>query len=234
MRCRSAGWVVLGAMALASLGCSTSKSTSSQSDPIVVRIARADAQERKEVLLGSDQPPDPCALLTDQQVSQELGRKFHRSRPKAALATAASGSRSCFWWTGSGGGQGLLTVHINTQTALDAADRRQVQLQGFGFGRALITGLVEPACDCSKHTVVGTLQSASMPGLVDRAVLDAYTSGRSRGDMILSVIAGGSFIQLDTVSIGAPHQDQALVRLARLALARLPSPRPATSTPPTS
>jgi hypothetical protein len=79
------------------------------------------------VLPAAVQPPDPCTLLTDEEVSQAAGQKMI-SHPPSLLADPKKGVRACFWFAEQG--SGLFSLSLSTPQAL-AATGASGDLRGY-------------------------------------------------------------------------------------------------------
>jgi hypothetical protein len=150
----------------------------------------------------SVQPPNPCRLLTTDEVAQAL-QGLVRDQSGGELADGGDGSeRSCFWSVGQ---QGLLTVMVLTQKQLNAS-----------FAAVHRFDRSSPA---SAPPIAGWLQGLGqpVPGLGDSSKLWIAPNG----DPVVRVLDGSTFLQIDSVNRHLGDGGASVVHLARAAVGRL-------------
>jgi hypothetical protein len=165
------------------------------------------------ILPAVSQPPDPCHLLTADEVTSTIGGTVN-DPGTAALADSSNGMRTCGWAVeNSWSGGAALSIMTTASQAAARTARARAQL-GPGtiasslhdvFARDLLLGPFPGHAPFEDLTVLGHPAQ--------------YVSGVAW----LQVLAPSALVTVSAAGSGVPKDEATLVTLAKLALARIGS-----------
>ena len=158
----------------------------------------ADAPSAITVVLPAEAtPPDPCSLLTTDQVGAAFGQQASEGRSGAPLKPY--GQRVCVWR----GGSGMVTLTIETDAGMDAASQ-----QGISQDRATVAAIYEGSTHLRFDNVadIGDRARLVNPGtspsifvLVGHTLVQlAFSDGPGDGQKRLLALAGQAAGALST------------------------------------
>ena len=158
--------LLVGALGAAAISCSAPQPPS------------ADAGDRLSPSADTT-PPDPCKLVTVEQVSAAFGRPVLDSGDSMPLPPFAS--RVCEWRTATSDSFGLVGLGVNTDAALQAR-----QTLGTDEGAATLLDSFRDV-----RSILGSFQGTDLPGVGDQAKIDNMGSSQ-----YLQVVAGHTYLEV--------------------------------------
>jgi hypothetical protein len=156
------------------------------------------------ILPVASQPPDPCHVLTTDEVTAILRRTAY-DPGTAALADSSGGSRACSWAIeGSWSGGASLTIMTAVSQAESKASPKAASLR-VAFDRDLLLGPFPGHAPFEGLTVLGyPAQYVSSPAW-------------------LQVLTPSALVVVSAAGQGIPHDEATLIAFAELALGHLGS-----------